>query len=909
NTTAVTPGSLCQTLRKGMGTLRILGTGMILIHCVLWSSCIHLKSLMGSQGGILVVWDTSWFTMSDSKKGDGYLADLRNWHDIDSLCLMVIVYSPQGLHDKEMIQNDLTRLIDNHNDFSIILGDFYKVISETERLGAVFDHRSASMFNDFIHSSGLCDFPMGGKRFTRMNNLVKLLANLEQCKVKALRQKAKIRWAVKGDENSYFFHDIINSRLHRSRINGLTILGEWITKPSLIKNHVYISFYDHFKQNNCSRPFFSSGLFNQLLLEDSYSLDCPFTLEEIKAVDFKVSAFIPQGCNSSFITLVPKEDDPLVVGYFRPISLISSQYKIIANILANRLSLDVSSAVRDVQMAYIKGCQIINGPLMVDEIIALAKKYGKCIISKWRTWIHSCLNLAFASVLVNGSPTKKFKIERALRQGNPLSPFLFILAVEALNVGLLEAINNNVFHGIKVGTDKIYISYLQFADDALIMGEWSHSNARNLLRILTCFHISSGLKVNFNKSKLYGISTSNVELCSFTSTIGRLASQFLFHKRLSKWKSKSLSIGGRLMLIKSILGRLGVYYFSTFKAPIKVINKLEATAIIRPLSPLSPSGLNFTWAKQREPRPGREVKELRGLVVVGFGVDEVTIIDELVGGGECWCSGGISGGVKFIGFIKPAISSSGQLDSEMTTLVLSWVMVITWLVKASSPGGSRGTNLYTISVEDMMKSSPICLLSKASKNKSWLWHRRLNHLNFGTINDLARKDLVRGLPRLKFKKDHLCSACQLGKSKKHTHKLKAENTNLEVLNTLHMDLCGLMRMQTINGKKYILVIVDDYSRFTWVKFLRSKDETPDVVIKFITQIQVGLNKIVRYVRTDNGTEFVNQTITAFYDRIGVFHQKIVPRTPQQNGVVERRNRTLVEAARTMLIFSKAPMFL
>ncbi|GJR10651.1 retrovirus-related pol polyprotein from transposon TNT 1-94 [Tanacetum coccineum] len=223
--------------------------------------------------------------------------------------------------------------------------------------------------------------------------------------------------------------------------------------------------------------------------------------------------------------------------------------------------------------------------------------------------------------------------------------------------------------------------------------------------------------------------------------------------------------------------------------------------------------------------------------------------------------------------------------------------------------GSRGSNLYTISVEDMMKSSPICLLSKASKNKSWLWHRRLNHLNFGTINDLARKDLARGLPRLKFEKDHLCSACQLGKSKKHTHKPKTENTNLEVLNTLHMDLCGPMRVQTINGKKYILVIVDDYSRFTWVKFLRSKDETPAVVIKFLTQIQVGLKKTVRFIRTDNGTEFVNKTLYDHYENVGIFHQKTVPRTPQQNGVVERRNRTLVEAARTMLIFSKAPMFL
>ncbi|GJR67856.1 retrovirus-related pol polyprotein from transposon TNT 1-94 [Tanacetum coccineum] len=185
--------------------------------------------------------------------------------------------------------------------------------------------------------------------------------------------------------------------------------------------------------------------------------------------------------------------------------------------------------------------------------------------------------------------------------------------------------------------------------------------------------------------------------------------------------------------------------------------------------------------------------------------------------------------------------------------------------------GSRGSNLCTISVEDMMKSSPIFLLSKASMNKSWLWHRRLNHLNFDTINDLARKDLVRGLPRLKFEKDHLCFACQLGKSKKYSHKSKSENTIMEVLHTLHMDLCGPTRVQSINGKKYILVIVDDYSRFNWVKFLRSKDETPEFVIKFLKQIQVGLNKT--------------------------------------NGVVKRRNQTLVEVARTMLIFSKAHMFL
>ncbi|GJZ68345.1 integrase, catalytic region, zinc finger, CCHC-type containing protein [Tanacetum coccineum] len=136
---------------------------------------------------------------------------------------------------------------------------------------------------------------------------------------------------------------------------------------------------------------------------------------------------------------------------------------------------------------------------------------------------------------------------------------------------------------------------------------------------------------------------------------------------------------------------------------------------------------------------------------------------------------------------------------------------------------------------------------------------------------------------------HSYSACQLGKGKKHTHTPKTENTNLEVLNTLHMDLCGPMRVQTINGKKYILVIVDDYSRFTWVKFLRSKDETPTVVIKFLKQIQVGLNKTVRFIRTDNGTEFVNKTLYDYYESVGIFHQKTVLRTSQQNGVVERQN--------------------
>ncbi|GJT90774.1 retrovirus-related pol polyprotein from transposon TNT 1-94 [Tanacetum coccineum] len=223
--------------------------------------------------------------------------------------------------------------------------------------------------------------------------------------------------------------------------------------------------------------------------------------------------------------------------------------------------------------------------------------------------------------------------------------------------------------------------------------------------------------------------------------------------------------------------------------------------------------------------------------------------------------------------------------------------------------GSQGNNLYTLSLGDMMASSPICLLSKALKTKSWLWHRRLSHLNFGAINHLARHGLVRGLPKLKFEKDHLCSACAMGKSKKKPHKPKSEDTNQEKLYLLHMDLCGPMRIASVNGKKYILVIVDDYSRFTWVKCLRSKDEASDFIIKFLKMIQVRLKVPVRRIRIDNGTEFVNHTLREYYEKVRISHKTSVARSPQQNGVVERRNCTLIEASRSMLIYAKAQLFL
>ncbi|KAJ9554618.1 hypothetical protein OSB04_018663 [Centaurea solstitialis] len=221
--------------------------------------------------------------------------------------------------------------------------------------------------------------------------------------------------------------------------------------------------------------------------------------------------------------------------------------------------------------------------------------------------------------------------------------------------------------------------------------------------------------------------------------------------------------------------------------------------------------------------------------------------------------------------------------------------------------GTRRSNLYTVNFRKQRPFTEVCLLSKATFNQNVLWHRRLSHLNYATINQLAKTGLVTGLPSLRFTKEQLCSACEMGKIKKSSHKLKVEHNTSKPLQLLHMDLCGPMRVQSINGRKYVLVIVDDFSRYTWVNFLRSKDGASDIIISFIRNVQVRLQLPVQVIRTDNGTEFKNHKLDSFLDSVGITHTFSAARTPQQNGVVERKNRTLVEAARTMLTFSKLPL--
>nr|GEU49539.1 putative RNA-directed DNA polymerase, eukaryota, reverse transcriptase zinc-binding domain protein [Tanacetum cinerariifolium] len=196
------------------------------------------------------------------------------------------------------------------------------------------------------------------------------------------------------------------------------------------------------------------------------------------------------------------------------------------------------------------------------------------------SWIKECLELTSVSVLVNGSPSKEFLMERGLCQGDPLSPFLFLIGVETLQVTILKACNKNIFKGLSLAYDGANVSILQYTDNAIFFGKWSLRNAASLVKILKCLQDASGLKVNLAKSKIYGIGVPREEVASIACLIhygfdslsfiylglsidrdmSKASSWFevidSFTRRLSSWKSKCLSIGSRLTLIKAVLGSL-----------------------------------------------------------------------------------------------------------------------------------------------------------------------------------------------------------------------------------------------------------------------------------------------------------------------------------------------------------------
>ncbi|KAJ9547779.1 hypothetical protein OSB04_020322 [Centaurea solstitialis] len=212
--------------------------------------------------------------------------------------------------------------------------------------------------------------------------------------------------------------------------------------------------------------------------------------------------------------------------------------------------------------------------------------------------------------------------------------------------------------------------------------------------------------------------------------------------------------------------------------------------------------------------------------------------------------------------------------------------------------GVRHADIYIINMNT--STDNFCFVSRASTDMNWLWHKRLSHLNFKTLNQLCINNLVIGLPDFRYTKESLCSACEKGKQTRASFKSKQISSISSPLQLLHMDLFGPVNVQSIGGKKYTLVIVDEYSRYTWVFFLRAKSDAPEEIILFVRKMEKLNNLTVRSIRSDHGTEFKNSTLESFFEQKGISQNFSSVRTPQQNGVAERRNRTLIEAARSML---------
>ncbi|GMP91325.1 hypothetical protein CsSME_00042073 [Camellia sinensis var. sinensis] len=343
--------------------------------------------------------------------------------------------------------------------------------------------------------------------------------------------------------------------------------------------------------------------------------------------------------NSSFITLVPKKENP--------ISLVGSIYKVLTKVLSRRLKEVLPCIISETQSAFIGGRNILDGVLIANEMVdgwKKSKKQGVIIKLdfekaydsvnwgflrsmllkfgfglRWVKWMTECVSTARISVLVNGSPTDEFSPQRGLRQGDPLSPFLFNLVVEGLNMLLTRAYHMGIIKEMQIGVDDARLSHLQFADDSILFCEAKEEEVRSLKRILRCFKVMSGLRINYHKSQVCGVGVADESLATFVSILNckikKLPMQYLglplgadpnrkqtwkpvldkIRSRLASWKRKLLSYAGRLTLIKSIIALLLVYYLSLFRLPqgvAKVIERLQASFLWGGLM----YGEGYTWS-------------------------------------------------------------------------------------------------------------------------------------------------------------------------------------------------------------------------------------------------------------------------------------------------------------------------
>ncbi|GJY46405.1 putative RNA-directed DNA polymerase, eukaryota, reverse transcriptase zinc-binding domain protein [Tanacetum coccineum] len=328
------------------------------------------------------------------------------------------------------------------------------------------------------------------------------LLQLDRLRNEDLKQKCRIRWAVEGDEDSRFFHSILSHMFAKGTIKGININGIWVKSPSNIKQAALDHFSSRFKELIEVKVAVWDCAGSKAPGPDGFNFNFIKSFWDVVKIyfwncisHFEATGTLKKGYNPSFTVLIPKKFDPIGFSDFKPISLIGCVYKVISKILASRLAKVIDSIIGPNQSAFIKGRQILDGCLIANEIIRMETledqrmllfkvDFEKSFDSvnwnflldvmrqmgfglKWRNCIASCLSSASISVLIKGSPSKEFFMECGLRQGDPLSPFLFLLAAEALQVTILRACDRGIFKGVCLANSRNNISLLQFADDAL----------------------------------------------------------------------------------------------------------------------------------------------------------------------------------------------------------------------------------------------------------------------------------------------------------------------------------------------------------------------------------------------------------------------------------------------------------
>ncbi|KAL9683503.1 hypothetical protein QQ045_015325 [Rhodiola kirilowii] len=327
--------------------------------------------------------------------------------------------------------------------------------------------------------------------------------------------------------------------------------------------------------------------------------------------EFCRNSRLSKGINKTFIALIPKTVNPQGFADFRPISLVNSMYKILSKCLARRLKQVLPQVVSQNQSAFLSDRNILDGVMIVNELIHAVKKERRTALvikldfkkaydmvswdylrsvqlsmgfgSKWIGWMTECYSSASLSILINGSPTKEIPMERGLRQGDPLSPFLFLLAAEGLSRILNSAVQKGKISGVEWVKNGSPLTHLQFADDTVLFCKPDLLEVRKISYILNTFALCSGLELNLSKCRCIGVGLKEEEVQKFAAVLGCPVGKFpltylgmqKFKRKLASWRSANLSMAGRVVLIKAALCNLPLYYASMYKMPISVAQEME----------------------------------------------------------------------------------------------------------------------------------------------------------------------------------------------------------------------------------------------------------------------------------------------------------------------------------------------